>query len=258
MANLGGPFPTPAPEYTEAADILRALRLYHYGTESIPSSEADIDPASVAGYIKNVLDRIDSVEQGVAAISNLTEATNLNDIAETKVFHAIPNITTQQQSALSYPTTTTGILISYVANSTRYQFYQTAASGTAAEIYFRATAYGTSTWSNWGQISKAGHTHNNLYYTINQINAKLDSTIGSATAASKALITDSNGKVTPSSTVTSTQVGYLSGVTSSIQNQINNHDHNDLYHQKTETARVFVQSSQPSSSVAAVGDLWIY
>lgn len=254
MANLGGPFPTPAPEYTEAADILRALRLYHYGTETIPANESEVDPASVAGYIKNVLDRIDSVEQGVAAISNLTEANDLNQISETKVYHAIPNITTELQTTLNYPTTTTGILISYVARSTRYQFYQTATnpSGTT-ELYFRSTAYGTNTWTDWQQLSKTGHTHNNLYYTINQVDAKISNSI----AANRALVSDNDGKVI-ASPITNEELGHLDGVTGNIQTQLNTHDHNDLYHQKTETARVFVQSSQPSSSEAAVGDLWIY
>lgn len=254
MANLGGPFPTPAPDYTEAADILRALRLYHYGTESIPATAAEVDPASVAGYIKNVLDRIDSVEEGVAAISNLTEANNLNEISVTKVYHSLPNITSQQQTTLNYPTTTTGILISYVANSTRYQMYQTASNAqTVSEIYFRSTAYGTADWTDWEQVSKAGHTHNTLYYTINQIDSKISSTI----SPSRAVATDADGKIVASA-VTSVELGYLDGVTSNVQTQLNNHEHNDLYHQKTETARVFVQAAQPTNTEAAVGDLWIY
>ena len=44
--------------------------------------------------------------------------------------------------------------------------------------------------------------------------------IGSTLTGSRALSTDSNGKLTPSST-TSTELGYVNGVTSAIQNQLN-------------------------------------
>lgn len=261
MADLGGPYPTPAPDFTDAADIIRALRLYHYGTESIPQNKSELAPESVAGYINNVLDRIDAVEQGVAAIVNLTSSQNLNDISSTGVFHGIPSISSSDQTSLNYPTSTTGILISYVANQTRYQMYQTSGSSDASEVYFRSTEYGTTTWSSWQQISKVGHTHNNLYYTINQINNRIDSSIGSSDAADKALITNSNGKIVPSTNITSTELGRLEGVTSDIQIQLNNksdinHLHDDRYYQKTETARVFVQSTQPTG--ATNGDLWFY
>lgn len=49
--------------------------------------------------------------------------------------------------------------------------------------------------------------------------------------ANRALISDANGRVAASSTITTTELGYLNGVTSNIQNQLNEHynlllDHN--------------------------------
>ena len=263
MADLGGPYPTPAPDFTDAADIIRALRLYHYGTETIPQSTAELSPDSVAGYIDNVLNRIDAVEQGVAAITNLTSNDNLNDISETGVFHGIPTITSQDQVNLGYPSTTTGILISYVANQTRYQMYQTSSATGNAEVYFRATQYGTSTWSTWQQVSKVGHTHNNLYYTISQINSKISTTL----ANDSALITNESGTIVTSPTVSATELSYLQNASSNIQVQINNRAplshvdsasgfHDDRYYQRSETARVFVQASAPTNAEA--GDLWFY
>lgn len=258
MADLGGPYPTPAPEFTDAADIIRALRLYHYGTESIPAETSELSPNSVAGYINNISDRIDAVEQGVAAIVNLTSVQNLNDITNTGVFHGIPNITAQNQVDLNYPALITGILIVYSANQTVYQMYQTASSSSNVEIYFRATEYGTTTWSDWTQISKVGHTHNNLYYTINQINNKISTNL----VNNRALATNANGTIITTD-ITDTEIGYLDGVTSSVQSQLNDksdvgHLHDDRYYQKLETARVFVQPTAPSSSEALNGDLWFY
>ena len=74
------------------------------------------------------------------------------------------------------------------------------------------------------------HNHNNIYYDKTEIDSKLDvkqATInGAATTitsnnltASRALISDGSGKVAVSA-VSSTELGYLDGVTSNIQTQL--------------------------------------
>ena len=55
----------------------------------------------------------------------------------------------------------------------------------------------------------SGHTHGNI------------SNGGALSGKSMAVITDANGLITTSSTITTTELGYLDGVSSNVQNQIN-------------------------------------
>lgn len=56
------PYAAKIPSYEDAADIKEALKLYHYGSSTIPANEASIDPLSVAGHLKSLDNRIDIVE----------------------------------------------------------------------------------------------------------------------------------------------------------------------------------------------------
>jgi hypothetical protein len=60
--NIGSVYPTKIPGLDEAADIQAAFKLYHYGTSSTVSTEADIVPNSVVGYIKALDTRLDTIE----------------------------------------------------------------------------------------------------------------------------------------------------------------------------------------------------
>ena len=57
-----GQYPTKIPGYADAADIQEALRLYHYGSNIIPTTSLDINPKSIAGYIKQLQTNIDNSE----------------------------------------------------------------------------------------------------------------------------------------------------------------------------------------------------
>lgn len=56
------PYAAKIPSYEDAADIKEALKLYHYGSSTIPANESSIDPLSVAGYLKSLDNRVDIVE----------------------------------------------------------------------------------------------------------------------------------------------------------------------------------------------------
>jgi hypothetical protein len=60
--NIGSVYPTKIPGLEDPADIQAALRLYHYGTTSTISTEADIIPESVVGHIKALDTRLDAIE----------------------------------------------------------------------------------------------------------------------------------------------------------------------------------------------------
>ena len=61
--SIGSIYPTQIPGYDDAADIQAALRLYHYGSTAAPTNESQLAPNSIAGHIKSIDDRVDSLEE---------------------------------------------------------------------------------------------------------------------------------------------------------------------------------------------------
>lgn len=83
---------------------------------------------------------------------------------------------------------------------------------------------GDKTWQTLNTSAVAEGT--NLYYTDARARASItggaSTIVTSNLAASMALISDASGKVAAHGTVSSTELGYLDGITSSIQTQLNN------------------------------------
>jgi hypothetical protein len=83
--NGSGVYPTRIPDYADAADIQQALRLYHYGSATIPTENVlgsvpnGINTKSIAGYLKSLSNTIATeVTDRTAADTNLqTQVTNL-------------------------------------------------------------------------------------------------------------------------------------------------------------------------------------
>lgn len=72
--NIGPLYTTQIPGYEDSADIQAALRLYHYGTTTVPTQESQIVPNSVVGHIKALDTRIDTIESlGVGSVYSATE-----------------------------------------------------------------------------------------------------------------------------------------------------------------------------------------
>jgi hypothetical protein len=75
--NIGSLYPTKMPGYDDAADIQAALQLYHYGSETydpLNTNEANIVSNSIAGHLKSLDTRLDSVEStGVGSDYTATE-----------------------------------------------------------------------------------------------------------------------------------------------------------------------------------------
>jgi hypothetical protein len=64
--NGSGLYPTKIPGYEDAADIQEALRLYHYGSTTIPTEDelgtpSGINTKSVAGYLKSINNTIETL-----------------------------------------------------------------------------------------------------------------------------------------------------------------------------------------------------
>lgn len=70
--NLNGPYDTQIPGYDDDADIKKALRLFLYGTNVLPTTKAQVQSESIAGYIKFLEEEVVRVDQkGIgSAISN--------------------------------------------------------------------------------------------------------------------------------------------------------------------------------------------
>lgn len=60
--SIGSVYPTQIPGYDDAADIQAALKLYHYGSTTVPANEGALVANSVAGHLKSLDTRLDSVE----------------------------------------------------------------------------------------------------------------------------------------------------------------------------------------------------
>ena len=82
--NIGPIYPTKIPGYEEAADIQAALKLYHYGTTTVPETEGDIISNSVAGHLKSLQDDLTALDEreelrGIGSDYTATEPTDLRD-----------------------------------------------------------------------------------------------------------------------------------------------------------------------------------
>ena len=49
--DIGNIYKTKIPSYAEAADIQAALKLFHYGTTTVPTTEGEILADSLAGTV---------------------------------------------------------------------------------------------------------------------------------------------------------------------------------------------------------------
>lgn len=269
---IGNFFPTQVPSYTEAADIRKAFNLYHYGTEEVPTSEAEILPASIAGYIRDTLQALEDAEIGQTVVLSLSSTDNLNfsDTVQSGIYKTAVGLTNEQATALNYPVNSTGLL-SYTktTDSTYFQtFISTIDNGYWWRIGLKPQV--NVEWTSWQKAAESNHTHDTRYFTQSQINAKLNmSTMTSSSAA----IVDSTGRLTSSSSVTQAELETLSDISTAqtVQAQINgkantSHFHDDRYYLRSDVSnpqsgaqksvRVFVQSNTPSG--ALVGDLWFW
>ncbi len=90
--NIGSIYNTQIPAYEDSADIKAALKLYHYGQTTEPATAEDVPAESIAGYLIDLQDQIDSVSSnsGIQATivdykGDLIVATGSNTVARKAV-----------------------------------------------------------------------------------------------------------------------------------------------------------------------------
>jgi hypothetical protein len=77
--DIGQIYKTQIPGYEDAADIQAALRTYHYGSTTAPTTEEDIEPYSIAGHFKALDNRVDFIEADPArSVYSDSEPTGTN------------------------------------------------------------------------------------------------------------------------------------------------------------------------------------
>jgi hypothetical protein len=68
IENIGSLYPTKIPGMSDNADIQAALKIYHYGSLTVPSTEDQVQTSSIAGYIKALQARAAALEsQGIGS-----------------------------------------------------------------------------------------------------------------------------------------------------------------------------------------------
>ena len=78
--SIGSVYPTQIPGYDDAADIQAALKLYHYGSTTVPTNEGALVANSVAGHIKALDTRLDGLEEvGIGSDYSATEPASPED-----------------------------------------------------------------------------------------------------------------------------------------------------------------------------------
>lgn len=72
--NIGSIYPTQIPGLEEPADIQAALKLYHYGSSTVPTTEAGVEPDSIAGHLLGLREDITALETtGVGSVYSSAE-----------------------------------------------------------------------------------------------------------------------------------------------------------------------------------------
>lgn len=273
---IGSLYPTQVPSYTEAADIRKAFNLYHYGTESVPTSENEILSSSIAGYIRDVFAAVESAQIGETVVLSLSETDNLNfsDSVKSGIYKSATNLTNEQATSLNYPVNSLGLLTH--TKTTDGTYFQTFISIVDNGYWWRVGAKPQVdiVWGIWQKAAESNHTHDGRYYTQSQINAKLNMTNMSNSSAA---IVDSTGRITSSSIISQAELETLNGINTAsgvtIQSQLDlkaasTHFHDSRYYLRSDvsdpqsgarkTVRVFVQSTAPSSSEAQINDIWLW
>lgn len=75
--DIGSIYTTKIPGYEDAADIQEALKLYHYGTSTVPTTESAIISNSIAGHLKALSTRVTAQESlGVGSEYSTTKPTS--------------------------------------------------------------------------------------------------------------------------------------------------------------------------------------
>ncbi len=164
--NIGSKYNTQIPSLTENADIQTALKIYHYGQSTEPST---LVSNSVAGHLQNLEDtKIDIVPIQVVA-----GAQNDLDLKITSGYYSI-STNAIATAGLHYPASATAGML-HVVNDGSGLVYQTyLMTGGSNKFWWRGFYSGA--WTTWAQASDTTHSHSEFASLGGRIDAVLDGT----------------------------------------------------------------------------------
>lgn len=154
------------PAFDENADIQTAFKLYHYG--NVPSGVGDLDPDSIAGFLKALEDgKINSSPSIIPLNADLDDYTVSGFYSQNTNFKAesgnnYPRIPPNVDGNRPYA----GLLRVINDGFNVYQEYQVAGIPTNP-VFWRAF-FGNLGWTGWQTFSQAGHVHDDRYYSKSQ------------------------------------------------------------------------------------------
>jgi hypothetical protein len=236
-----GPFNTQIPALADNADIQQALRVYHYGSNT--TNPSPLPEESIAGHLNTLTNNKISLPSLISGSS-----TNLNNYDTTGFYHQASSA--NATSGTNYPPNTkAGMLEVLVEGGVVYQTYTMADNINIK--YWRIKFAGT--WSSWKT-------------STDQITGSASTITTTNLTANRTLITGAGQKVEVSP-VTSTELGTLTGITTSgsstIQSQLNTKP--TMYNTSgtVSNTRIFVQQLEPNSTnnsgyTPQAGDLWFW
>lgn len=251
--NIGSKYNTQIPTLQSDADIQAALHLYHYGAVLEPDT---LISDSIAGH----LGALESTKVTKLPVTLPLISTN-NDLNTRNVtgFY-IQGTQAGAAAGANYPTYLVSSTPTYGAGmlevvsdgTTIYQVYHMtngASSGSIVNYKFWRAKY-SGTWNNWTRSSEVGHTHNDLYPLIGDVQPLILGAASTITinqlTASRIVTSDASGKIGTSDIPSS----YISNITSNVQTQIDAKPNSPAN-------TMFVQSATPTIGVQD-GDLWFW
>lgn len=244
--SIGRDFTSFIPSLSDDANIQEAFRMYHFGRAD-GTEPAQADPVNgIEGYLADLQLQIDNITAGADIVNDLGNSVDLNSVISSGTYRR----SSAPATGLNYPELSSGLLVVVAATTTViYQIYQTLGGSSGSNHYYWRGRDAGGNWSEWAQSSKSGHNHDSLYYRKTEIDARVSDQ--TSMAANAVVITDGTKKISTASSISTTELGYLDGVTSNIQSQLN-----DRY-TKSEMPKIYVQSSQPTSGMQT-NDLWFW
>lgn len=113
--DIGQVYKTQIPGYEDAADIQAALRLYHYGSKTVPANESELIANSTAGHLKALDTRLDSIELDPARSSYSASAPTGNTLTNGYIWvdsaTSIGNVPTYGTSTYSATAPTDSLIV---------------------------------------------------------------------------------------------------------------------------------------------------
>lgn len=249
---IGNKYSTSIPALSDNADIQTALKYYHYGQSSEPTT---LVADSVAGHLNNLENtKVDIVPTQIVSGSlndlNLKNITGYYSVGTNAIASAGTNYP---------PSATAGML--HVINDGSGIIYQTYITNTA-KMFWRG--YFSGAWTSWKEASDTNHTHSEFTTLAGQIATKQATITGAATSVtsanldtSKVMVTDGTGKIAASSSITTTELENLNGTTGTVPSLAGTIGGNGT------SKRIFIQQLEPNTTnnpgfVGQVGDLWFW